>query len=217
MGPEDKLPPIYIQQNEQATLEKAQQNFVESAKILNDVGGEYRKVTADADDKIIFLAAGSISLLLTFLGILFNGHKNVASLHFKFVALSSLFFILTITFLLITKRLWSLYLYTDVHSQYLKSLKNKHESELRLMKSGVGFVNAESYENMSAEEINKQVSKGENYLKLVEKQRQKDRENTKIFFWSAHATSFSGYTCFILGYIFALIFFLGVIKIMNGI
>lgn len=76
--------PLYTK-NLADTVESASKQVVKETKNHNTYSELYRNTVKSIEDKIILLSAGSISLLLTFIGILFNSTRDVTNLNYYFV------------------------------------------------------------------------------------------------------------------------------------
>lgn len=215
MNPNSVIPQNMIQDDLMAQSKTNEENLRLSIIKLNEVSGNYRNTLSLIDEKIIYLAAGSISLFLTFIGILFNSPKDASTLRFEFVFLSIFSFVITIVILLIARWLWSLYIFSISHGHYLQNLKSKHETEVSLFRSGSSFINHNDYSQMDSAEMEAMAKKIETRIKKIDKQIANDAKKEKSQSRIAKALSLSAYGVLLLAYIFATIFFFDLVKIIS--
>lgn len=215
MQPNAPLPPQMIQDDLVAQAKKNDENLKSSAVKFNEISSDYRNTLSLIDEKLIFLSAGSISLLLTFLGILFNSTRNSASLHYVFVFISIFAFLATIILLLLARYLWSLFIISIAHGHYLKNMKAKYETEVKMMRSGGQIISDTDYSQMSQDDIEKSAKKIEKHIKDIENQIKKSGKREKIYSKRAKTSAILAYGTMISAYIFATLFFGGVVDILN--
>lgn len=209
------LPPQMVQDDLVAKSKRNEDNLKQSTIKLNEVSGNYRSTLSLIDEKLIYLSAGSISLFLTFLGILFNSSRNTSNLHYEFFFLSIFTFLVTIILLLVAKWLWSLYIFSIAHGHYLMNLKAKHETEVQMYRSGSTFIDNQSYGQMSNEDIEKAAKKTEAHIKKIEKQIKEDKAKEEKQTKQAKTLAILAYVSMVLGYVFATVFFIGLVDVMS--
>lgn len=105
----------------------------ESIRALNDEWGRYSAIVIGINDKIIFIAIGSASLFLTFIGALFNSTKNTSSLEFKYVAISVCAFLTSAVFLLYARWLTTSRAVGELHHDYLYHQKKSYETKFQAL------------------------------------------------------------------------------------
>ncbi len=213
---ESLLPPQMVQDDLVAKSKRNEENLKQSTIKLNEVSGNYRSTLSLIDEKLIYLSAGSISLFLTFLGILFNSQKDTSSLHYEFFFLSVFSFLAAIVLLLVARWVWSLYLFSISHGHYLQNLKAKHETEVLMYRSGSTFINNQDYSQMSKEDIEKAAKKTEAHIKKIETQIKEDKTKEDKYMKQAKTLAILAYIAMVLGYIFATIFFIGLVSVMGN-
>lgn len=207
MFPNSELPPQIVANDLLATSEMNSENLRNSVELVNSTSSEYRKTLSLIDEKIIFLSAGSISLLLTFLGLLFGSTRNLSSLHFIYIFISVIAFLITISLLLAARWLWALYLTRVTHGFYLENLKAKRETEVRLMRSGAQFINNVDYSNMTPDELGTSASNMEKYIKKLEKEIKSSKSMENKIMTRAKALAIFAYVFMLLAYVSTTIFF----------
>lgn len=188
-------------------------NLQTAVKTLNETSGEYRKALAAIDDKLIYLSAGSISLLLTFVGILFSSNRNVSALNFWFVIAAVISLLLSIVTLLTSRWLWSLYIFSLVHGNYLKSLKDKHTAELEILKVYPNLVK-DDLSPYTPEELTVMIKKSGEQIILFEKHIKSDESKESYHMRAAKISAIAGYGLLVLSYALATLFFVGVIRLL---
>jgi hypothetical protein len=216
MQPYDtSLPPRMIQDDLVAQSNRNEENLKLSVIKLNEVSGDYRSTLSLIDEKLIYLSAGSISLFLTFLGILFNSSRNTASLHYIFVFISIFAFLATIVLLLFARWFWSLFLFSIAHGHYLQNLKAKHETEVQMYRSGSTFISNTDYSQMSNEDTEKTAKKTEAHIKKIEKQIGDDKKKEEKYQKRAKILALLAYGTMVFAYVLASLFFIGLVEIMS--
>jgi hypothetical protein len=211
----DDLPNPIVTDNLYKNVEDRSNSAREATLRLNEMSDQYRSTMLSINDKVILLSAGSISLLLTFLGILFNAKQDVSGLKYWFALPAACTWVLSIIFLLISRWNQSLYLFSLVHGHYLTALMNKTQSEIDLYEVYPNLVKPKSLERYSKEEITKIVKKGKNQFKMIEEQSKKTKDKETFHNKLNKLFTFFGHLTFVAGYVFAILFFLGVISLLT--
>lgn len=217
MEPDTFLPVATIRNDLSEKLQKDAEILRSSTIELNKASDRYRSTLSLIDEKIIYLAAGTISLFLTFLGILFNSRKDVTSLHYPLIFLSIFGFLATIVLLLTARWQWSRYVFSASHRHYLENLKGKHETELQFLRTGGKIIDSTTYSPMSEEDIEASAGKIETYIEKIEKQIKVDEGKERKQSGWAKNLAVLAYAAMILGYVLATLFFIGLAGIMSGV
>ena len=187
----------------------------EATKNLNNMSDLYRSTTMSIDEKVILLSAGSISLLLTFIGILFNSQRKVSQLHYIFVILAVTSWLLSIVLLLISRWNQALYLSSTVHKHYLTALEEKTKAELEFYKVYPNIVHPDTLERFTEQELLKVIKDGDSQYKMIEDESKKTKRKEALHYKLNRYFNLSGHIFFIVGYILAAVFFLGVLNLMK--
>lgn len=207
--------PLYTK-NLADSVDSASKQVQEEMKNHNIFSDLYRKTVRSIDDKIILLSAGSISLLLTFIGILFNSTRDVTHLSYEFVIAAITSWIMSIILLLLSRWNEASYLSYSVHGHYLSALERKTKAEIEFYKAYPNIVSADTLERFTNEELKSIVKDGENQYKLIKNTAKKTSKKESFFDKLGTIFRLCGHLLFIAGYILATIFFLGVIDLMKG-
>ncbi len=211
-----KLPRPMVMKNLADTVDSASKQVQEEIKNHNTFSELYRSTLKSIDDKIILLSAGSISLLLTFIGILFNSSRDVTHLHYYFVVAAVSSWLVSIILLLLSRWHEVTYLSHTVHGHYLIALKKKTKAEIELYKNYPNIVSSDTLENFTSQELVKITKDGELHYKLIKDSAEKTKKKESLYDRLNKIFRLGGYFLFIAGYIQAIIFFLGVLSLMKG-
>lgn len=171
-----------------------------SIQTLENEWVKYSAVVIGINDKIIFIAIGSASLFLTFIGVLFNSTKNTSSLEFKYIVISICAFLAAAGFLLWARWLTTSRALGEVHHGYLYERKKAYEAEFQNHASNAPYH--------QKERIAKYIIESNSAINYRMKRNALKRTLSKM------ATA-GGYINIFLAYIFALYFFNEVIILMN--
>ncbi len=207
--------PLYTK-NLADTVESASKQVQEEIKNHNTFSELYRNTVKTIDDKIIPLSAGSISLLLTFIGILFNSTRDVSHLHYYFVVAAITSWLVSIILLLLSRWNEATYLSHSVHGHYLNALERKTKAEIEFYKAYPNIVSADTLERFTNQELSKIVKDGENQYKLIKDTAKKTTKKESLHDKLNKIFRLSGHLLFVVGYILATIFFIGVLGLMKG-
>lgn len=211
-----RLPDPLAAQNIANTVDAASKQVQEEMKNHNIFSELYRETVKSIDEKIILLSAGSISLLLTFMGILFNSSRDVTHLRYYFVVAAITSWVLSIILLLLSRWYEVTYLSLSVHGHYLSALGRKTKAEIEMYKSYPNLVSADTLENFTDQELVKIVKDGEENYKLIQDTSKKTKKRESFYDKLNKISRISGHVLFIVGYILATVFFLGVFSLMKG-
>jgi len=197
-------------------VDSASKQVQEEMKNHNTFSELYRSTVKSIDEKVILLSAGSISLLLTFIGILFNSTRDVTHLHYYSVVAAISSWLLSIILLLLSRWYEATYLSHGVHGHYLSALERKTKAEIELYKSYPNIVSADTLENFTDQELVKIVKDGERQYKLIKDTAKKTKKKESLYDKLNKIFRLSGHLLFVIGYILAIIFFLGVLNLMKN-
>ncbi|CAN5368070.1 hypothetical protein BH09PAT4_BH09PAT4_05480 [soil metagenome] len=211
-----RLPDPLVAQNIANTVDAASKQVQEEMKNHNIFSELYRETVKSIDEKIILLGAGSISLLLTFMGILFNSSRDVTHLRYYFVIAAITSWLFSIILLLLSRWYEATYLSLSVHGHYLGALGRKTKAEIKMYKSYPNLVSADTLENFTAQELVKIVKDGEENYKLIQDTSKKTEKRESFYDKLNKISRISGHALFIVGYILATVFFLGVFSLMKS-
>ncbi len=211
-----RLPDPLVAQNIANTVDVASKQVQEEMKNHNIFSELYRETVKSIDEKIILLSAGSISLLLTFMGILFNSSRDVTHLHYYFVVAAITSWLLSIILLLLSRWYEATYLSLSVHGHYLGALGRKTKAEIEMYKSYPNLVSAVTLENFTDQELVKIVKDGEENYELIQDTSKKTEKKESIYDKLNKIFRISGHVLFIVGYILATVFFLSVFSLMKN-
>jgi hypothetical protein len=211
-----RLPDPLVAQNIANTVDAASKQVQEEMKNHNIFSELYRETVKSIDEKIILLSAGSISLLLTFIGILFNSKRDVTHLHYFFVVAAITAWLLSIILLLLSRWYEATYLSHSVHGHYLGALERKTKAEIEMYKSYPNIVSADTLENFTPQELVKILKDGEDHYKLIKDTAKKSEKKESFYDKLSKISRLSGHLLFIIGYILAIVFFLGVLNLMKN-
>lgn len=207
--------PLYTK-NLADTVESASKQVQEEAKNHNTFSELYRNTVKSIDDKIILLSAGSISLLLTFVGILFNSSRDVTHLRYYFVVAAITTWLISIILLLLSRWYEATYLSHSVHGHYLSAMERKTKAEIAFYKAYPNIVSADTLERFTDQELSKIVKDGENHYKLIKDTAEKTSKQESLYDKLNNIFRLCGHLLFVVGYILAIVFFLGVLSLMKG-
>lgn len=211
-----RLPDPLVAQNIANTVDTASKQVQEEMRNHNIFSELYRETLKSIDEKIILLAAGSISLLLTFMGILFNSSRNVTHLRYYFVVAAITSWLLSIILLLLSKWYEATYLSLSVHGHYLGALGRKTKAEIEMYKSYPNLVSADTLENFTDQELVKIVKNGEENYELIQNTSKRTAKRESFYDKLNKISRLSGHLLFVIGYILAIVFFLGVMNLMKS-
>ncbi len=211
-----RIPDPLMMKNLADTVDSASKQVQEEMKNHNTFSELYRSTVKSIDEKIILLSAGSISLLLTFVGILFNSTRDVTHLHYYFVVVAITSWLISIILLLLSRWYEATYLSHSVHVHYLGALERKTKAEIELYKNYPNIVSADTLENFTDQELVKIVKDGERQYKLTQDATKRTKKKESLYDRLSKAARLVGLLLFVVGYILASIFFLGVLNLMKG-
>lgn len=213
---------------EKATQTRKQQRIKElndlaysDSEKLNELSAEYRKVMHSIGDRLIVLAAGSITLELTFIGVLYSSARNSSALEYKLILISMILFLISIVIVLTSKWTSSVKLYYQGAVYYYQTIV-----DLEKAKTGnINLTKIEDYSLGKSPEFRDYLKSSDVYqnktklmlpvemmVEELNKIKGKVRTYTHLSKWS----SVIAWVCFVLGYIFALGFFIGVMLALNS-
>jgi hypothetical protein len=207
--------PLYTK-NLADTVESTSKQVQDEIKNHNTYSEVYRNTVRTIDDKIILLSAGSISLLLTFIGILFNSTRDVSQLHYYFVVAAITSWLISIILLLLSRWNEVLYLTHSVHINYLSALERKTKAEIKFYKAYPNIVSEDTLERFTDQELNKIVKDGEDYYNLIKDNAKKTTKKESMHDKLNKIFRLSGHLLFVVGFMLATLFFFGVLNLMRG-
>lgn len=85
-----------------------------------------------------------------------------------------------------------------------------------MYRSGSTFINNQDYSQMSKEDIEKAAKKTEAHIKKIETQIKEDKTKEDKYMKQAKTLAILAYIAMVLGYIFATIFFIGLVSVMGN-
>lgn len=209
------LTPQQIQDDQVAKLKSLGENVHASMVRGNDTSTEYRKTLTAINDKIILISIGSVSLLVTFIGILFSSDKSISDLEYQYIVIALITFLISVGLLLVSRWSASVYSYHTVHKYYLQDLKKRDSLELRILQTPGTNVNSETYEIYTSDEIAERIKLYKNKLSEINKGITKNKKNEKFHDKLSKRLMIAGYVALGAAYIFTIIFFIGVIGVLN--
>lgn len=198
------------------TVESASKQVQQEIINHNTFSELYRDTVKSIDDKIILLSAGSISLLLTFVGILFSSARDVTHLDYCFVIAAITSWLVSIILLLLSRWGEAIYLSHSIHGHYLSALERKTKAEIEFYKAYPNVVSADTFERFTDQELNKIVKDGENHFKLIKDSAKENNKKESHYDKLSKIFRLSGHASFVVGYMLATLFFLGVLDLMRG-
>lgn len=214
MEPFQKLPDQMSLAQEQEHLKTKSNDLLNTTKELNNKSAEYRLSVSQVNDKIILLSGGSVSLLLTFTGVLFGSNKDTSDLNYKFLVLSLVAFTTTMTLLLISKWCRSIYVFKMVAGHYLENKKEMRETELKIASLSSSLYGQDN-KLMSKAAISKFKTELKKDIKRHTEKIEKNNQQVNYYDKSALVNNVLGLVMIVVAYTAAIIFFLSVIKVMN--
>ena len=159
---------------------------------FNEAAREYRDKRLDIDTKLVYLSTASISLLLTFVGILYQGDKSVVALSLNLTIYAAGSWLIAAISLLISNKLVTRIMLNGMADNYVK----QHFKYLKFTKS----LSAEAKETLK-----------EVVAKLGSKVEWKNAFYTKL----SNLLAWVGYTALFLGYAMSLKFFWDLVQAMQ--
>lgn len=210
------LTPQQIQDDRMAKLQKLNSNLHASTIRGDETSAEYRKNLTAINDKLILIALGTDSLLITFIGILFNSEKDMSTLNFKFLVLGIIGFLLTVIALLLARWTNSMYTYNTVHKYYLQDMKAKDKLELLMMETPGLNINSETYEIYNPGDLAERIKQFKTKLKRIDMQIKENKRNETTYNKLSKILMLLGYVLMGVSYSSTLYFFVGVIEKLNS-
>lgn len=210
------LTPQQIQDDRMAKLQKLNSDLHTSAIRGNETSAEYRKNLTAINDKLILIALGTDSLLITFIGILFNSEKDTSKLEFKFLVLGIIGFLLTVIALLLARWTNSMYTYNTVYKYYLQDMKARDKLELLIMETPGLNINSETYEIYNPEDLAERIKQFKTKLKRIDKQIKKNKSHETRYNKFSKLLMLLGYALMCASYLSTLYFLIGVIEKLNS-
>lgn len=207
--------PLYtktLADNVESASKKVQEEIVNH----NTFSELYRATVKSIDEKVILLSAGSISLSLTFVGILFNSTRDVSRLDYTFLILSITVWLISIVTLLLSRWIEATYLATSVHGHYLNALERKTKAEIEFYKAYPNIISSDTLQRFTDQELDRVIKDGEDHYKLVNDSVKKYSEKESLYEKLHKGFRLSGHILFVAGYCLAFMFFLGVIRVMSS-
>jgi len=194
-------------------LQNAQTRARESAERGNDVSSEYAKNMNAINSKIVLLALGTASLLMTFLGILFASDNDVSRLEYKYILLALCAFLATSALLLLYSWFVSMFRFLAAAGYHYADRAAVAGEEITIAtENGITDEDGSLLTDQArADHIAEQVSAHD----------QIQRQSVNSLKWSERHNQFSivalllAYALLITAYVFTALFFVGVVDILN--
>lgn len=205
-----------IQNQRLKQLENVSRRVRDSAERGDKQSTEYRSTLVAVNDKIILLSFGTASLLLTFLGVLFNSNRDTSKLSYYALFLSLACFLLSPALLMLGRWMTSVYLHYTVLGYYQQNLREQYRLQKLIYSNQAGpILNSETFE-LESEDSNKnaiysiaeEIDKVGNAISESGRKEERYRKSSEL-------AMISGYAVLIVAYIFAGTFMAGVAAIMK--
>lgn len=210
------MTPAEIQNHLFQSLDSQEKHLTNSTELLNKTSTDYRTNLIAINDKLILVAVGSASLFITFLGVIFNSNKDTAALDYKFFVFSIAGLLLTCLSLLISRWASSLHIFNTVHKYYLLAMESKTKTQVKIIEKSPSGIDQDTYEFFSGGDLDKEVKEGKLLLGKIGKQIKLDEVKELLYDRLSVVMMLLGYIALATAYVFALLFFSGIISIMNG-
>lgn len=198
-------------------LNQSREYLKESAEKANKASADYRRTLNSINDRITLLSAGSLSLLLTFLGVLVSRSDSLPSLSYKYIVIASFLFLITIVILLTAKWLQALYVFKINHYYYLKDRKIENDTNLRIAQTSPSSIADKNTGQRMKPTILANVLKDMKRVSTeIETTIAKDKKLSKIYLTTSKRLPLFAFISFTLAYASTIYFFLGVILFLNA-
>ncbi len=194
-------------------LTTLQQNEYESAARANELSTEYTKNLNAINGRVVVIAVGSASLLFTFIGVLFGSQRETSALEYKYVVLAVIGFLLSSGLLLASGWFASLFRFNMAMGHNLRNKIATRREEIQITETGqVAHSNGAMLEPKDIELRLKTLKAGMENMHAASKKCQM----AKTIYQTLYRISLlSGYLVLIAAYSFTLVFFLGIIEMIN--
>lgn len=196
------------------SLKEAQTRAYESSLRGNEVSTEYVKTMNTINSRVVLMALGSASLLITFLGILFNVNRDVSHLDYTFVVISVVCFIVCSALLLFYNWLVVMFRFGGAASFHRKDRVAVIDQETTIAKENGLFD--KTREPLAKNEVAAYLKELSTSKAKLEKQIVHDEKWTKMYYVLSVSFLPVAYCFIIAGYLFSLLFFLGVIELLSA-
>lgn len=194
-------------------LSRLQQEARDSAERVNEVSTEYTNNLNVINGRVVVIAVGSASLLFTFIGVLFGSNRATSALEYRYVILAIVGFLLSSGLLLASGWFASLFRFNMVSRYNLEDRIHVRDEEIRI--SEAGRILKPDGTLTSAEEIKKHtglLKDGLEKMRIAIKKIEAAEKRSHILY---RTSLIGGYAVLVSAYIFTLLFFIGVIDIIN--
>lgn len=216
MNDEIEIPSINTTELLSEQLNQSREYLKESAEKANKASSDYRKTLNSINDRITILAAGSLSLLLTFLGVLVSRSDSLPSLSYKYIVIASFLFLITIVILLAAKWLQALYMFKINHYYYLKDRKIENDTNLRIAETSPNSIaDKNTGQRMQPKALAKIVKQMNRVSADIDKTITQDKKLSKFYLSASKKLPLFAFISFGLAYASTIYFFLGVISFLN--
>lgn len=184
-----------------------------SAIRANEISTEYTNNLNTINGRVVVIAVGSASLLFTFIGVLFGSSRSTAGLEYKYVVLGIIAFLLSSGLLLANGWFASIFRFKMASKHNLMDRIATRKQEIYIAETnGIGTVRGE---RLDSEESGAYLEKLKTGLEKMEKILGEVKKSEKFNQLLYRVSLLSGYLVLIAAYILTLIFFIGIINIVN--
>lgn len=217
MNEDVELPSVNTTEVLTGELESSRKYLEDSSARANEASSQYREILSSINDRVILLAAGSLSLLLTFLGILVSRDDKLPNLEYKYIFIASVLFLITMVLLFISKWLQALYVFKINHYYYLKDRKLENDTNIKIAEtSPAQIADKNTGRPMKAAVLAELVQKMKSVQKGIDNKIKDDKTKSTLYLKASKYVPLVAYILLTLGYASTLYFFIGVINFING-
>lgn len=209
-----EIPASIKMQNEYENLTKLSKDARQATVELNQSSAAYRETLSAVNDKLILISLGSVSLLLTFVGVLFSSSRNVAPLNFIYLTVAVILLICSSIALLVSRYYMTKFVFTIRFKFYIQADRDRLKSELKLAQLQDRGITTD-HKLMTQKEINKFREDLAGSIELREAEATKSKNKEDFYDKLQKTINILGYLLLFAGYILVLIFFIGVFRILK--